>query len=93
MTLINPLVGNTLTPFVVPSDEQRLRVMSAVVVAGVRQTEKVRWLTLGARRCVSLDDLDLPRRVPRLELAFANSIRWMSPKTCARIGWGQGRLS
>ena len=59
MILINPLVGNTLTPFVVPSDEQRLRVMSAVVVAGVGQTEKARWLTLGGRRCVSLDDLEL----------------------------------
>ena len=70
MTIIHIMMENTLPRLVVPSLEQRLRVMPAVVVTGARQTGKstlAHELTPGTRRYLSLDDmdvLDLARRDP-----------------------------
>ena len=62
MIIIQHVMENTLPRLVVPSLEQRLRVMPAVIVTGARQTGKstlARELTLGDRRYLSLDDLDV----------------------------------
>ena len=70
MIIIHIMMENTLPRLVVPSLEQRLRVMPAVVVTGARQTGKstlAHELTPGTRRYLSLDDLDvldLARRDP-----------------------------
>ncbi len=70
MIIIHNMMENTLPRLVVPSLEQRLRVMPAVVVTGARQTGKstlAHELTPGTRRYLSLDDmdvLDLARRDP-----------------------------
>ena len=62
MIIIHHVMENTLPRLVVPSLEQRLRVMPTVIVTGARQTGKstlARELTLGDRRYLSLDDLDV----------------------------------
>ena len=62
MIIIHHVMENTLPRLVVPSLERRLRVMPAVIVTGARQTGKstlARELTLGDRRYLSLDDLDV----------------------------------
>ncbi len=70
MIIIHGMIESTLPRLVVPSLEQRLRVMPAVIVTGARQAGKstlARELTLGDRRYFSLDDLDvldLARRDP-----------------------------
>jgi predicted AAA+ superfamily ATPase len=53
---------NTLPRLVETALAQRLRVMPAVVVTGARQTGKstlVEERVTGARRCATLDDLDV----------------------------------
>ena len=68
------MMENTLPRFVLPSLEDRLRVMPAVVVSGARQTGKstlVQKLTSGNRRFFTLDDLDVldaARRDPEVIL-------------------------
>ena len=56
------MMESTLPRLVLPSLEDRLRVMPAVVVSGARQTGKstlVQKLTSGSRRFFTLDDLDV----------------------------------
>ena len=56
------MIEHTLSRLVVPSLEDRLRVMPAVVVTGARQTGKstlAQKLTPGSRRFFTLDDLDV----------------------------------
>ena len=56
------MANDTLPRLVVPSLEDRLRVMPAVVVTGARQTGKstlAQELTPGSRRFFTLDDLDV----------------------------------
>ena len=56
------MIEHTLSRLVVPSLEDRLRVMPAVVVTGARQTGKstlAQELTPGSRRFFTLDDLDV----------------------------------
>ena len=56
------MANDTLPRLVVPSLEDRLRVMPAVVVTGARQTGKstlAQELTSGSRRFFTLDDLDV----------------------------------
>ena len=56
------MMEHTLSRLVVPSLEDRLRVMPAVVVTGARQTGKstlAQELTPGSRRFFTLDDLDV----------------------------------
>lgn len=56
------MVGSTLPRLVVPSLENRLRIMPAVVVTGARQTGKstlAKELTPGKRTFFTLDDLDV----------------------------------
>ena len=56
------MIEHTLNRLVVPSLEDRLRVMPAVVVTGARQTGKstlAQELTPGSRRFYTLDDLDV----------------------------------
>ncbi len=62
MTIIDYMAEDTLPRLVVPSLEDRLRVMPAVVVTGARQTGKstlAQELTSGRRRFFTLDDLDV----------------------------------
>ena len=70
MIVIHSVLADPLQRLVLPSLAQRLRVMPAVIVTGARQTGKstlAHELTLGDRRYLSLDDLDvqdLARRDP-----------------------------
>ena len=70
MTIMLCMSASTLPRLVVPSLEDRLRVMPAVVVTGARQTGKstlAQKLAPGERRFLTLDDLDvvdLARRDP-----------------------------
>ena len=60
--MIIDMIEHTLSRLVVPSLEDRLRVMPAVVVTGARQTGKstlAQELTPGSRRFFTLDDLDV----------------------------------
>ena len=62
MNIIDSMTNQTLPRLVVPSLEDRLRVMPAVVVTGARQTGKstlAQELTHGNRRFFTLDDLDV----------------------------------
>ena len=62
MNIIGCMTEGTLPRLVVPSLEDRLRVMPAVVVTGARQTGKstlAQELTPGHRRFFTLDDLDV----------------------------------
>ena len=62
MIIIDGMTNHTLPRLVVPSLEDRLRVMPAVVVTGARQTGKstlAQELTRGNRRFFTLDDLDV----------------------------------
>ena len=62
MKIIVVMMNQTLPRLVVPSLEDRLRVMPAVVVTGARQTGKstlAQELTQGNRRFFTLDDLDV----------------------------------
>ena len=62
MIYIVVMMNQTLPRLVVPSLEDRLRVMPAVVVTGARQTGKstlAQELTQGDRRFFTLDDLDV----------------------------------
>lgn len=70
MDIIHGMTTRVLPRHAQPALADRLRVMPAVVVSGARQTGKstlAQDLTPGARRFISLDDLDameLARRGP-----------------------------